>query len=128
MRKRVHYTWPRQGVERPRFLATCTIVIHGGQSRIPRNDYHGYRRVVHRITLAGDKPRGVEVGEGLAWSAGQMTTRQAYTSPNVIEPRPAPAASRRCTRVKRSATDTGYAMAAVNAVIPAIVPRPKTSR
>ena len=52
-----HQTWPE---------FTCRF--HGEVSSIafwdnrcalhnPVNDYHGYRRVMHRVTLAGDTPR-----------------------------------------------------------------------
>ena len=49
---------------RPEF--TCRFVWQAGSLALwdnrcvqhnPVNDYHGYRRVMHRITLAGDRPR-----------------------------------------------------------------------
>ena len=49
---------------RPEF--TCRFAWHAGSLAFwdnratqhnPVNDYHGHRRVMHRITLAGDKPR-----------------------------------------------------------------------
>jgi len=49
---------------RPEF--TCRFVWQAGSIALwdnrcaqhnPVNDYHGYRRVMHRITLAGDRPR-----------------------------------------------------------------------
>ncbi|MBC7782028.1 MAG: TauD/TfdA family dioxygenase, partial [Proteobacteria bacterium] len=45
---------------------TCRFVWQPGSIAIwdnrcvqhnPINDYHGFRRVMHRITLAGDRPR-----------------------------------------------------------------------
>jgi taurine dioxygenase len=50
--------------QRPEF--TCRFQWRMGWSafwdnrcalRNPVNDYHGFRRVMHRMTLAGDRPR-----------------------------------------------------------------------
>ncbi len=56
--------WLFQHQSRPEF--TCRFVWRPGSIAFwdnraaqhnPVNDYHGYRRVMHRITLAGDRPR-----------------------------------------------------------------------
>ena len=53
-----------QHLTRPEF--TCRFVWQAGSLALwdnrctqhnPVNDYHGYRRIMHRITLAGDLPR-----------------------------------------------------------------------
>jgi taurine dioxygenase len=58
----LHYIWAHQ--TRPEF--TCRFRWHPGSLAFwdnrcamhnPINDYHGFRRVMHRITLRGDKPK-----------------------------------------------------------------------
>jgi taurine dioxygenase len=56
--------WLYQHQVRPEF--TCRFVWQVGSIAFwdnrcaqhnPVNDYHGYRRLMHRITLAGDRPK-----------------------------------------------------------------------